>query len=176
MSIKSVGDFTYGHEHITIFSWNEGYNVYIGKFCSIANNCKIYVGGNHRSDWITTYPFGHVHTNIFNTFSGSGIPSSKGDVIIGNDVWIGANTTIMSGITIGDGAVIANNSHVVKDVDPYTIVGGNPAKYIKQRFSDNQIQKLLIMKWWDKSIDEINMLAPLLCSSNIDDLISSFAV
>ena len=80
MSIKSVGDFTYGHEHITIFSWNEGYNVYIGKFCSIAENCKIYVGGNHRSDWITTYPFGHVHTNVFNTFSGSGIPSSKGAI------------------------------------------------------------------------------------------------
>jgi virginiamycin A acetyltransferase len=80
-------------------------------------------------------------------FDGYGHPGTKGNVIIGNDVWIGSNVTIMSGVTIGDGAVIANNSHVVKNVEPYTLVGGNPAKLIKYRFSKEQIEKLLKIKW-----------------------------
>lgn len=84
------------------------------------------MGGNHRTDWLTTYPFGHIHKDIFTNFSGVGHPATKGSVVIGNDVWIGTNVTIMSGVSIGDGAVIANNSHVVKDVLPYSIVGGNP--------------------------------------------------
>jgi acetyltransferase-like isoleucine patch superfamily enzyme len=174
----SIGKYTYGTHNLKIYYSDSGSKLNIGNFCSIASNVTIYLGGNHRSDWVTTYPFGHANANphIFNNFNGVGHPATKGDVIIGNDVWIATNVTIMSGVTIGDGAVIANNSHVVKNVDPYTIVGGNPAKYIKQRFSDNQIQQLLTIKWWDKSIDEINRLAPLLCSSNIDDLISSFAV
>ena len=130
----------------------------------------IYLGGNHRVDWITTYPFGHIHNNIFNSFNGAGHPSTKGDVIIGNDVWIAANVTIMSGIKIGDGAVIANNSHVVKDVEPYSLVGGNPARHIKYRFPSEDIIKLLEVKWWDWDEDKINNSLPLLCSSNIKDL------
>ena len=130
----------------------------------------IYLGGNHRVDWITTYPFGHIHNNIFNSFNGAGYPSTKGDVIIGNDVWIAANVTIMSGIKIGDGAVIANNSHVVKDVEPYSLVGGNPARHIKYRFPSEDIIKLLEVKWWDWDEDKINNSLPLLCSSNIKDL------
>ena len=170
MSISSVGKYTYGVENIKVYDWGDGKTINIGSFCSIAANIQILLGGNHRPDWVTTYPFGHINTNIFNNFNGAGHPSSNGDVIIGNDVWIGSNTTIMSGITIGDGAVIANNSHVVKNVDPYTIVGGNPAKVIRKRFDDETIEKLLKLKWWDFDIDEINRLSPILCSNNLNQL------
>ena len=167
----SYGNYTYGRW--VIHNFGESNKLKVGKFCSIALNVNVYTGGNHRNDWVTTYPFGHVHKDIFDTFDGKGHPKSNGDVIIGNDVWIGSNATIMSGVMIGDGAVIANNSHVVKNVDPYSIVGGNPAKLIKYRFSTEQIQKLLELKWWDWSVEKINANAHLLCSNNIDELLES---
>ena len=167
----SFGKYTYGSPNI---AWgNFGSKLIVGNFCSIAGNVNIYLGGNHRTDWITTYPFGHIHKNIFNGFNGEGHPATKGDVIIGNDVWIGDNATIMSGVTIGDGVVIANNSHVVKNVEPYSLVGGNPAKLIKYRFTQEQIQKLLEIKWWNWDDDKINKHVHLLCNNNIDNFINS---
>lgn len=165
-----VGKYTYGTQHLNVTSWGEGTELKIGSFCSIGANIKIFLGGNHRTDWVTTYPFGHVNNNKFNKFDGNGHPKSNGDVIIGNDVWIGTNATIMSGVEIGDGAVIANNSHVVKNVEPYSIVGGNPAKLIKKRFNEETINKLLKLKWWDKEDNEINDISSLLCSTNLDEL------
>ncbi len=164
-----MSSYSYGFP--TVHWNNNDSNLIVGKFCSIAQNVNIYLGGNHRTDWVTTYPFGHIHQNIFNNFDGNGHPASKGNVIIGNDVWIADNVTILSGVTIGDGAVIANNSHVVKDVPPYSIVGGNPAKLIKYRFSPEQIEKLLEIKWWNWDDEKINKFTPLLCNSNIDDFI-----
>lgn len=108
----SFGKHSYGN--ITKHWENDNATLIVGKFCSIASNVHVYLGGNHRTDWVTTYPFGHVNKEHFNNFDGKGHPTTKGDVIIGNDVWIGDNVTIMSGVTVGDGAVIANNSHVVK--------------------------------------------------------------
>ncbi len=166
----SFGKYTYGTPNI---HWvNNDAKLVVGNFCSIAGNVNIYLGGNHRTDWVTTYPFGHINQHIFNNFNGNGNPSTKGNVIIGNDVWIGNNVTIMSGVTIGDGVVIANNSHVVKNVEPYSLVGGNPAKLIKYRFSQEQIEKLLQIKWWYWDDNKINKFTPLLCN-NIDEFIQS---
>jgi acetyltransferase-like isoleucine patch superfamily enzyme len=164
------GKYTYGDP---IVLWEQSANLKIGNFCSIASNVKIYLGGNHRLDWVTTYPFGHINTHKFNNFNGQGHPSSKGDVIIGNDVWIGSNVTIMSGVTIGDGVVIANNSHVVKNAEPYTLIGGNPAKFIKYRFEPGQIEKLLEIKWWNWDDQKINDFSPLLCNSDINNFIKA---
>lgn len=171
-----VGKYTYGVENVRTLTWGEGSTLSIGSFCSLAANIVVYLGGNHRVDWITTYPFGHTSKNVFNRFNGVGHPKTNGDVIIGNDVWIGSNTTIMSGVKIGDGAVIANNSHIVKNVEPYTIVGGNPGKLIKQRFDDNTIKKLLELKWWNFDDNTINEITPLLCSTNLDELFERFNI
>jgi acetyltransferase-like isoleucine patch superfamily enzyme len=171
-----IGKYTYGFDNIRILRWGESNILSIGAFCSFAENITIYLGGNHRTDWVTTYPFGHIHHNVFSNFDGFGHPKSKGDVLIGNDVWIAANVTIMSGVKIGDGAIIANNSHVIKDVDPYTIVGGNPAKKIKKRFSEEDIEKLLELKWWDMDDNTINKISPLLCSSDLGKLFNTFGI
>jgi acetyltransferase-like isoleucine patch superfamily enzyme len=166
----TFGKYTYG---TPIIHWkNDNAKLVIGNFCSIASNVNIYLGENHKTDWITTYPFGHIYKNIFNNFDGVGHPSTKGDVIIGNDVWIGNNVTIMSGVTIGDGVVIANNSHVVKNAEPYSLIGGNPAKIIKYRFTQEQIKKLLEIKWWFWDDIKINKFTPLLCNNNIVEFLN----
>jgi len=167
----SYGKYSYGM--LDILSWGEGAKLTIGSFCSIGSSGKVYLGGGHRTDRITTFPFGHINKEIFTNFDGSGHPKTNGDVNIGNDVWLGEHVTIMSGVTIGDGAVIAANSHVVKSVAPYSIVGGNPAKFIKYRFTSEQIQKLLEIKWWNWNDEKINKFAPLLCNNNIDEFINS---
>jgi acetyltransferase-like isoleucine patch superfamily enzyme len=164
-----IGKYSYGQQHISVIK-DPTANLKIGKFCSIADNITIYLGRNHRTDWITTYPFGHTHTDVFNKFDGKGHPSTNGDVIIGNDVWIASHVTIMSGVKIGDGSVIASYSHVVKDVEPYSIVGGNPAKFIKYRFNQEIIKKLLNLEWWNLDDDIINDISPLLCSNDIEKL------
>jgi acetyltransferase-like isoleucine patch superfamily enzyme len=160
----SIGRYTYGYEKMTLRQWGEGSSLSIGQFCSIADGLVVFLGGNHRHDWITTYPFGHIETEIFTAFTGEGHPSTNGNVLIGNDVWIGANATIMSGVSIGDGACIAAHSLITKNVEPYSIYGGNPAKLIRYRFEQDYIDSLLELKWWDLPEDVINMIAPILCS------------
>ena len=168
--IRKIGKYTYGgHNNININYWGEGTWLDIGSFCSIASNLTVLLGGNHRTDWATTYPFGHINTNIFNNFNGVGHPQTKGDVIIENDVWIGSNVTILSGITIGNGSCIANNSVITKDVEPYSIVGGNPAKLIKHRFDQETINSLLELKWWDLDDFHINEMSPYLCSEDFKE-------
>ena len=168
-----TGRHTYGHENISIL-YGEGGELTIGSFCSIAQGVTIYLGGNHRTDWISTYPFGHINQETFDESKGVGHPGSKGNVTIGNDVCISSNVVIMSGVTIGDGAVIVNNSHVVNDVEPYTIVGGNPAKPIRKRFSEESIEKLLTLKWWELEDEVINEISPLLCSPELNELFARF--
>jgi acetyltransferase-like isoleucine patch superfamily enzyme len=166
-----IGDYTYGADKVRIFGPEKG-DVRFGKFCSVASDVTIFLCADHRVDWITTYPFGHVNQSVFTKHKALEHPTSKGDVIIGNDVWIGAGATIMSGVTIGDGAVVAANSHVVKNVDPYSIVGGNPAKHLKYRFDPDTIKRLLEVKWWDLSKEQIDGLSGVLCSPDVNKLLS----
>ncbi len=147
--------------------------LFIGKFCSIATGAKIMMGGTqeHNYNWISSYPlscFGDDY-DIFSTVMPKG-QILKGDTIIGNDVWIGAEAMIMPGVHIADGAVIATRSVVTKNVGPYEIWGGNPAKLIKKRFSDDKIEKLLQIKWWDWDDATIQANLPLLQSDQIDTL------
>jgi len=169
--MKEVGSNTYGHDGIKIIHGQEGKTLRIGKFCSIAEGVTVFLGANHRIDWFSTYPFGHYRESVFpKVKKDHGHPATKGDVTIGNDVWIATNAVIMSGVTIGDGAVVAAYSVVTKDVPPYTIVAGNPAKQIRKRFNDEIIQKLLQLKWWDKPESEINEISDILCSNDIEKL------
>ena len=111
-------------------------------------------GANHLSDAISTFPFAIFGEDWSTAMEGKVYPT-KGDTIIGNDVWIGYGATIMPGVTVGDGAIIATKSVVTKDVEPYAIVGGNPAKEIKKRFSEEEITNLLEIQWWDWPIEKI---------------------
>lgn len=165
-----IGDYTYGSPKV--FHWGENAKLYIGKFCSIADEVSIFLGGNHRHDWITTYPFPAFTDKWPEANNIKGHPATKGDVIIGNDVWIGYGATILSGVKIGDGAVIAARAVVTKNVDPYSIVGGNPARFIKKRFEDDLVEKLLDVEWWDWPIDKIRKYIDVLCSNNIEKFIN----
>ncbi len=161
----SVGRGTYGFCNITVHQWNEGAALRIGSFCSIAAEVTVLLGGNHRTDWATTYPFGRICVDRFGGEAIAGQHRSGGDVVIGNDVWIGHGTSFVSGVTIGDGAVIAANSHVVKDIPPYYLAGGNPARPIKPRF-DTEITALLQqLAWWELPDEAIRAIAPTLCAT-----------
>ena len=161
-STVTVGRFTYGHERMRVREWGEGASLTIGAFCSIAKGLTVVLGGNHRIDWATTYPFGHLFREEFGGADIEGHPRTQGDVTIGDDVWIGQNVTIMSGVEIGAGAVIAANATVVKDVAPYEIWGGNPARKIKDRFAPDVAAALLELAWWRLPVETIRDLAPLL--------------
>ncbi|MDH5184911.1 MAG: CatB-related O-acetyltransferase [Gammaproteobacteria bacterium] len=164
-----IGEYTYGKPVVN--SWGEGATLKIGKFCSIASNVTILLGGNHRIDWVSTYPF----SNVFSDARGfTGHPTTKGDVVIGHDVWIGTESMILSGVTIGSGAVIAACSVVTKDIPPYAIVAGNPAKIIRQRFDQETIESLLEIAWWDWPIENIKQAWPLILSTEIKEFIKTY--
>ncbi|MDE6539988.1 MAG: CatB-related O-acetyltransferase [Ruminococcus sp.] len=168
-----VGDFTYFSDvdfekHVTHHYDFYGDRLIIGKFCQIASGVEFVMNGaNHQMNAVSTYPF-----YIMEGWEQSVPPLSelphKGDTIIGNDVWIGQNVTILSGVHIGDGAIIGLNSVVGSDVPPYTIVAGNPAHTIRKRFDDELIKLMLEFRWWDKSVEEINNLIPLLSCSDLE--------
>lgn len=149
-----VGDHTYGYNNlrIDIYKGSEA-KVVIGKYCSIAKDVICITGGIHQIDVVSTYPF-RIKFDLPGKYE-DGMPYTKGDIVIGNDVWIGTGVTILSGVTIGHGAVIAAFAVVTKDVPPYAMVGGNPAKIIRFRFNDNKINILLEQKWWNWSADKL---------------------
>jgi virginiamycin A acetyltransferase len=167
-----VGDFTYFADkdferHVTHHYDFIGDKLIIGKFCQIAAGVEFVMNGaNHQMNAATTYPFYIFGTWEQNAPAQSDLPL-KGDTVIGNDVWIGQNATILPGVHIGDGAIIGACAVVASDVAPYTIVAGNPAKLIRKRFDDELTALLLKFKWWDKSIDEINSLIPILTSGDL---------
>ena len=159
-----VGDYTYydDFEDVHNFEKNVKYHfdftgdkLIIGKFCMIASDVTFIMNGaNHLTDAVSTYPFAIFGADWQNAMDGKTYPY-KGDLVIGNDVWIGYKATIMAGVTIGDGAIIASNSVVTKDVEPYSIIGGNPAKLIRKRFPEDKINQLLESEWWNWEIEKI---------------------
>lgn len=168
-----VGDFTYISDsdfesHVTHHYDFNGDKLIIGKFCQIAAGVEFIMNGaNHQMNAVSTFPFYIFEGWDMEAPSPSDLPL-RGDTIIGNDVWIGQNATILPGVQIGDGAIIGANSVVGSNVAAYTIVVGNPARMVKKRFDDELIALLLRLKWWDKSIDTINSLIPILTNSNLD--------
>ncbi len=177
-----VGDYTYydDFEDVANFEQNVKYlfdftkdRLIIGRFCMIASDVKFIMNGaNHLSRSISAYPFAVFGNGWEHAMEGKSYPH-KGDLIIGNDVWIGYNATLIAGITVGDGAIIAANATVTKDVPPYTIVGGNPAQEIRKRFSEAHIKKLLQLKWWDWPIEKITEKAQTLTGQDLEGLDSS---
>lgn len=168
-----VGEFTYFSDedfesHVTHHYDFNGDKLIIGKFCQIAAGVNFIMNGaNHQMNAVSTFPF-----YIFNGWRQEVPPISemplKGDTVVGNDVWIGQNATILPGVNIGDGAIIGANSTLGSAVEPYAIVAGNPARFIRKRFDDELIEVLEEVKWWDLLAEEINELIPILSCSDLE--------
>lgn len=176
-----IGDYTYYdaneptefEKNNVLFNYPEfGDRLIIGKFCSIASGTKFIMGSaNHRISSVTTYPF-HVFGGMWSERTPDHLSQLpfKGDIIIGNDVWIGRESIIMPGVKVGGGSIIAAYSVVTRDVPPYSVVGGNPAQCIKKRFDDELIELLLRLKWWDFDNDKLVEFLPLLCEENLNNV------
>ncbi|HMQ62264.1 MAG TPA: CatB-related O-acetyltransferase [Flavilitoribacter sp.] len=174
-----VGDYTYydDFEDVANFEKNLKYffdftgdRLIIGKFCMIASGVEFIMNGaNHLSEAVSTFPFAAFGNGWENAMEGKIYPF-KGDIVIGNDVWIGYKAVIMAGVKIGDGAIIGSHSLITRDVEPYSIVGGNPARLIRKRFADRDIDRLLQIRWWDWSADKLTRNVKLLTAADIDAL------
>jgi acetyltransferase-like isoleucine patch superfamily enzyme len=162
-----IGDYTYGAPEVV--SINALAQLSVGRFCSFARGVIIILDGEHRVDWVTTYPFSALFKR-FTNFKGH--PATKGDVTIGNDVWVGRNAQIMSGVTIGDGAVIGARAVVTKSVPPYSVCAGNPGEIKKKRFSDDIIEKLLEIQWWNFPEEKLVRAIPFMLSNDIEKFIA----
>lgn len=170
-----VGDFTYiadaeFESHVThLYPWN-GDRLVIGKFCQIAAGVEFVMNGaNHQMNAVSTFPFYTLEGWDMEPPAQSDLPL-RGDTVIGSDVWIGQNAVILPGVHIGDGAIVGANSVVGSDVDAYTIVAGNPAKVLRRRFNDELTDLLLRFRWWDRSIEEIDRLIPILTSGDLESV------
>lgn len=162
-----IGIGTYGMPQV--HDWNEGSTLRIGNYCSIAGNVQIFLGGQHRLDWVSTYPFPAYLPEASHIEDYKG---TRGDVVIGSDVWLCANCTILSGVTIGHGAVIASGAVISRDVEPYAIMAGNPAKRVRWRFDEETRQALLESAWWDWPEAEIRQIVDKLCSDDLGGFIA----
>jgi len=167
----SIGDFTYGSPDV--ISYDNKTKLTVGKYCSFAAQVTILLGGDHRIDWATTYPFPDLPEQWPEADAIVGHPASKGDISIGSDVWIGYGATLLSGITIGDGAVVGANALVSSDIAPYGVAVGTPAAVIKTRFDKKTISRLLTLGWWNWSEEKVRQNIHLLCSANIEALLTA---
>lgn len=166
----TIGRHTYGNPTMH-FGPGECVDVAIGAYCSFAAGVEFVLGGEHRTDWISTYPF-RVRFEMPGAYE-DGHPAPVGDVTVGSDVWVGMNATILSGVTIGDGAVIGARAVVASDVRPYAVVVGNPAREVRRRFSDEQIEALARIAWWTWPDERVHASVPALTRGDADAFIAA---
>jgi virginiamycin A acetyltransferase len=159
----NVGAATYGRPKVRFPE--SGATLTIGSYSSIADGVEILLGGNHRTDWVTTYPFPALPKLWPEAGQRNDHQTTRGNVTIGHDVWLGSQCMILSGVTIGHGAVVAARSVVTRDVPPYAIVGGNPARIIRMRFDDATIATLLVLEWWNWPRERIAAELPMLMAA-----------
>jgi acetyltransferase-like isoleucine patch superfamily enzyme len=164
----TLGRCSYGEPRVATFPGDTAH-VRIGAFCSIGPDVILMDGGDHRVDWVSTFPF-RAALGLPGAYE-DGHPCSRGDIEIGNDVWIGRGARVRSGVSVGDGAVIGAYSVVTRDVRPYAIVAGVPAREVRRRFGDAQVAALAQIAWWDWPMDEVLRCVPQLCSENVDEFI-----
>lgn len=164
----AVGAWTYGRPKVRFPE--SGARLRIGRYGSIADGVEILLGGNHRTDWVTTYPFPEFPGRWPEAQGIAGSHTTRGDVTIGHDVWLGSQAMILSGVTIGTGAVVAARAVVTRDVPPYAIVGGNPARILRLRFREDEIASLVASRWWELPRAAVTELLPLLMSGRVADL------
>jgi acetyltransferase-like isoleucine patch superfamily enzyme len=167
----SIGRHSYGRPHVRFA--DSGAKLSIGRYCSIADRVEIFLGGNHRSEWVTTYPFDNLPGLWPGRAGAEASHISRGDVVVGNDVWIGSGAVILSGVTVGDGAIIGAHAVVARDVPPYAIVAGNPAQVLRTRFDDATVARLLEAAWWRLPRYGVERLIPLLQSDRVNELIEA---
>jgi acetyltransferase-like isoleucine patch superfamily enzyme len=157
-----IGRGSYGG--LGVVDYGGGTRVRVGAYCSIAAGVQVILGGEHRTDWVTTFPFTEIDPRFAHI---KGHPRTKGDINIGNDVWIGRDAFILSGVTIGDGAVVAARALVSRDVPPYAIVAGNPATLLRYRFAADVIERLVKAAWWTWPAERIEAAVPSLLSTDV---------
>lgn len=172
-NLLEIGEGTYGKINVLRNKGSDS-KISIGKYCSIASDVTFITGGIHPTDWVSLYPF-RINWQLENCYK-DGMPSTNGPIIIGNDVWISTGVTILSGVKVGNGAVIASNSLVTKDVPNYAIVAGVPAHHIKYRFSEEKIEQLEKIQWWHWPRAKIKAAIPLLSSKEIDNFINKYKI
>ena len=164
----SIGAYSYGRPKVRFP--NSGRALTIGRYCSIADGVEILLGGDHRLDWITTYPFAAMGGLWPDADAPRDYHASRGDVVIGHDVWLGSGCMILSGVSVGHGAVVAARAVVTRDVPPYAVVAGNPARIVRRRFDEATVAALLEAAWWDLPHAAVRDLVPLLSSGRAEAL------
>lgn len=164
----TIGAYTYGRPKVRFPE--SGARLVIGRYGSIADGVEILLGGNHELGWATTYPFPALPRLWPEAAGMTGHHTSRGDVVIGHDVWLGSQSMILSGVNIGHGAVVAARAVVTRDVPPYAVVAGNPARVVKLRFDETRIEQLLASRWWLRPAAEIRKLIPVLMSDRLEAL------
>jgi acetyltransferase-like isoleucine patch superfamily enzyme len=171
--LLKIGKYSYGVDPllIDIYRGSES-KLIIGNYSSISKGVRFITGGNHQKSWVSTSPL-HIQFKLPEAYQ-NGLPYSNGDIKIGNDVWIGTNCTILSGVEICDGAIVYAGSLVTKSIPPYSLMAGVPAKLIGQRFDDKTIVELLKIKWWNWEDEKVISAAPILSSHDINSFINKF--